>query len=624
MPTNASPRIDGRSPVDRRAQDPIISGPRSGGKRHLKLRDKLFLSYALLSIVILLAAAWAIDRQVVEQARRQVREEMKTSLPLYDAVWEEQAGRLSALGMAMAGSPIAKTIFGDPRASRDAETIRQMLSDFGPQLSQDVDLVVITDGGGNVVFVENRGSGQARLSELPSARVVARSQKPAESFELLDGRFFHLALSPVVSHSGSAEVDTTLVVLIAGSELNRRMAEKLKGRARSDVLFFTDRGLYSSSLDPGVERVAGETVLAAAIGSHGQNDPTELAIAGESNLAFARRLASLDGAFAGHVVVLHSLGTAGELFRAISRRLAFIGTIGIVLVLLVSYYIARRVTQPIESLAVGAREFGKGNYEHPIDASPNGEIGQLASAFEQMRLSIRRGQAALLRSERLATIGQMASGIIHDLRSPLAAMSTAAEVFARTELPPEKRHVLADSQLQASRRMEAMLKELLEFGRGRYALKLERRELAPLIDAVTHETIASDSVWGVTAEIHVPAGIFVRVDCERVRRLFANLLVNSVQAMPEGGTITIRAAVAGQRVRVHVADTGTGIPAQLRNRLFEPFASHGKPGGTGLGLAIAGSIAEAHGGSLALASGVGEPTEFCVELPLAPEEPHDE
>jgi signal transduction histidine kinase len=588
----------------------------------VKLRDKLFMSYALLSVAILLAAAWVIDRQVVEQARRQVREEMKSSLPLYDAVWEEQSGRLSALAMAMAGSPIAKTIFGDPRASRDAETIRQMLADFGPQLSRDVDLVVITDGGGDVVFVENRDSGHTRLRRLASARAVAETQKPGESFELLDGRFFHLALSPVVSHSGSAEIDTTLVVLIAGSELDRGMAQILKQRARSEVLFFTDRSLYSSSLDPQTETIAAGTLLATAADTAGRSEPAEVSIAGEGSFAFARRLASLDGGFAGHVVVLHSFRRAGELFHAISRRLVFIGTIGIVLVLLISYYIARRITQPIESLAVGVREIGKGNYEHPIDTAPDGEIGQLASAFEQMRLSIRQGQAALLRSERLATIGQMASGIIHDLRSPLAAMSTAAEVFARTELPPGKRQVLAASQLQASRRMESMLKELLEFGRGRYALQFERRELAPLIGAIAHETVASDSVWGVTSEIRVPDRIFVRVDIERIRRLFGNLLVNSVQAMPDGGTIRIRAAVVGQRVRVHVADTGTGIPAQLRNRLFEPFASHGKPGGTGLGLAVAGSIAEAHGGSLSLTSDVGQPAEFCVELPLAPEEAH--
>jgi signal transduction histidine kinase len=593
-----------------------------GGNRAFKLRDKLFLSYALLSVVILLAAAWVIDSQVVAQARQQVQEEMKSSLPLYQAVWQEKASRLSALGMAMAGSPIVKTIFGDPRASRDAETIRQMLADFGIPLAKNVDLVAVTDGGGNVVFVEDRNRGATRTRELASARIVSRTQKPAESFELLDGRLYHLALAPVLSHSSSADFDNTLVVLVAGSELDRQLAEELKQGAHSDVLFFVDRRLYSSSLDAGFERGFGEAIAAGVIGHDAEAAATDVSLGGESHLAFSRPLVSLDGSLSGHVVVLHSLANASQLFRAISGRLALIGTVAVVSVLVISYVIALRITRPIEALAVSAREFGKGNYDHRVGPAGADEIGQLASAFDQMRLSIKQGQSELLRNERLATIGRMASGIIHDLRSPLAAISTAAEVFARTELPPDKRQVLAGSQLRASRRLEALLKELLEYSRGKYSLKLERRALAPLVHAATEELLGSASVLRIAVESNIPPEIIVRVDVERMRRLLDNLLANSVQAMPAGGMIAIRAVADGEKVRVSIADTGSGIPTQVRERLFEPFVSEGKQGGTGLGLAIARSIAEAHGGSLTLVSEVGQPTEFCLELPAKSEVPH--
>jgi len=297
-----------------------------------------------------------------------------------------------------------------------------------------------------------------------------------------------------------------------------------------------------------------------------------------------------------------------------------VGAIAIVVVLLVSYYIARRITSPIEALALGAREFGRGNYDHPIDLPASGEVGQLASTFEQMRLSVRQGQAILLRNERLATIGQMASGIIHDLRSPLAAISTAAEVFASSELPPAKRQALACNQLQASHRMQRMLRELLEFALGKYALKRESVELAPFIRSVTGEALSSMTAQGVTMDVAVPPGIVVYIDSDHAGRLLTNLLVNSLQAMPGGGVIRIRADRYDGRARINVADTGAGIPTELRERLFEPFASHGKEAGTGLGLAIASSIAEAHGGSLTLVSGFDQPAEFRVELPLAPQE----
>ncbi len=596
-----------------------MTGVRHGKKRSVKLRNKLFLSYSLLSVVTLLAAAWVIDREVVTQSRQEVQEEMKTSLPLYNAVWEEQAGRLSTLGMAMAGSPIVKAIFGDPRAARDRETIRQMLSEFGQPLTENVDMILVSDGGGNILFAESRDQAFDGPDLLPSARAAAADQKPGQCFDLLGGKLFHLALTPVISHSGNKDFNNTLAVLVAGSELSRRTAEELKRQAHSDVIFFRGDRLYASSLEPEAEADAAKTIDVNDIGRRATDRPAELEISGTTQLAFARPLDTFDGKRIGYAVVLHSLGGVTRLFRAISNRLILVGTIAIVLVLLVSYFIASRVTKPVESLAVGALELGNGNYEYQIDLSPDGEIGQLAVAFERMRRSIKRSQAVLLRSERLATVGQMASGIIHDLRGPLAAISTAAELFGTAELSRNQRDVLAQSQLKAAWRMGTMLKDILEFSHGSYQLNLERRDLAVFINSVIEESITPEIASRVAVGVHILPDLFVRIDYERARRIFENLLVNSIQAMPEGGTITIRATEAGNRVQIYIADTGSGIPPGLRDRLFEPFASQGKQGGTGLGLAIASSIARAHGGSLTLVSVDNQPAEFCVELPLDPE-----
>jgi len=593
-----------------------MADPKKGRSRSLTLRDKLLMSFSLLSILILVAAAWVITTQLVAQARLEVQEEMEASVPLYNAVWEEQAGRLSALGMAMAGSPIVKTILGDPRASRDKGTVRQMMAEFGQQLSENVDLVLISDGGGIITYAESHNPALATINELPCARTVADNQKPAQFFLVLGGRLYHLMLTPVLTHSENKAFDNTLAILVVGSELNRHMASELQRRVHSEILFFAGEQLYSSSLPPEAQMEAAGPGVLRAVGRLAVDRPTELQLAGNSRLAFVRRLTGFDGQTVGYMLMLHSLGGAGKLLNVVSTRLVIVGTISIILVLGVSYFIARRVTRPIELLAAGALEFGRGNYEYKIDLSPDGEVGQLAAAFDQMRQSIKQGQKFLLRSERLATVGQMASGIIHDLRSPLAAISNAAELIARADLSSSQRQVLAQSQLSASQRMGAMLREILEFSRGDYQLSFSRQELAGLVGSVIHECVDSRQASKVTVEIHIPVNLFVRVDCERVRRIFENLLGNSIQAMPQGGTVTVRAKEAGKMVRIHIADTGPGIPAPLRDRLFEPFASQGKIGGTGLGLAIARSIAEAHGGSLTLVSEVHQPAEFCIELPL--------
>jgi signal transduction histidine kinase len=606
---------EGRDRTFRQQLRVDMADARYGWKRSLSLRDKLFMSFSLLSVLILIAAAWVITAYVAAQTRQEVQDEIKASVPLYNAVWEEQAGRLSTLGMAMAGSSIVKTILGDPRASRDKGTVRQMLAEFGQQLSENVDLILISDGGGNVTFADSRDPVLMGLSKLPCARAVAESQKPAQAFLILGGKLYHLMLTPVLSHSQNKNFDNTLAVMVAGSELNRSMASELQRRAHNDILFFAGEELYASSLQPEIESAAAKTAALRTVTHLPLDQPVELQIAGDTRLAFVRMLTGFDGEAVGYVVVIHSLSGARKLLHAVSTRLVIVGTISIILVLCISYFIARHITRPIESLAAGAMELGRGNYEHKIDLSPKGEVGQLATAFYQMRQSIKQSQAVLLKSERLATVGQMASGIIHDLRSPLAAISNAAELIAGTQLSSSQRQALAQTQLSASQRMGDMLGEILKYSRGDYRLSFSRQALASLLDSAIQECVSLKRAPMVKVDVQIPPDIFVRVDRERARRIFENLLENSVQAMPQGGTITIKAEVAADKLRINIADTGSGIPAELRKRLFEPFVSQGKKSGTGLGLAIARSIAEAHGGSLTLVSAEGQPAEFCLELP---------
>jgi signal transduction histidine kinase len=233
-----------------------------------------------------------------------------------------------------------------------------------------------------------------------------------------------------------------------------------------------------------------------------------------------------------------------------------------------------------------------------------------------MRQSLKHSQAELLKRERLATIGQMASSVIHDLRNPLATIETAAEMLARDRLPPDRRATLLASQTRASQRMNGMLNELLEFSQGNYLLRRERHSLPALIGRVVHELGAPAAGSGVRILAQAPEELLVSMDLERMRRVLENLCMNSIQAMPSGGVVSIRAAARGAWARVEVQDTGPGVPAQIRERLFEPFVSHGKPGGTGLGLAIAHSIVAAHGGAIGLDPTADRGAVFYIELPL--------
>jgi signal transduction histidine kinase len=582
----------------------------------LKLRDRLFLASAALSSAILLVAAWVINVQVVGQARQQVQAEVETLLPFYDAAWQEHARSLATLGRTIATSPVVKALFGDPRAARDRETIRDLIEDFRRNLSERVDLFLITDGAGQVTFIETGGEAVPQVTELASARQAAEAQNQTQGFALIGGRLFQLSLTPILLHSGNEDYNNTLAVLGTGAELDRRLAEEFKQRLHSEVIFFVADQLSASSFAPQMEAVIASSHLAQRVSGAEPARPAEINIGGEAHLAFSRQLTGMDGQRLGWVVVLRSLKSAGELFRQISNLLVLLWTLSIAAALALSYLIADRITRPVEALAAGARELGRGNYEHEIQTAVGGEIGQLAQAFDQMRQSIKRTQAELLCSERLATIGRMASSIVHDLRNPLATVSTAAEVLSFDGLAPDRRQALVESQLRASQRMNDLLQELLEFSRGSYQLDLTRQRAADIVDYAIEEVRSLAARSSASIQSHVPADLVIKADGERLQRVFENLLINAIQAMPRGGQITVHATKGNGRVRIDVIDNGPGVPAAIRESLFEPFVSHGKQGGTGLGLAIAQGIVEAHGGRINLESGASQGADFFIELPL--------
>jgi signal transduction histidine kinase len=586
--------------------------------RHLRLRTQLFIGSAILSSAILLIAAWVINTQVVESARQQVQTEVETLLPLYDSIWQEYGRSLATLGQTMAGSPIVKTIIGDQRASRDRATLREMINDFAQGAKLPADFFLIADGSGQIRFAEVRGA-PLETGTLDVAVSAAASQTPYLGFVTIGGRLFHLALTPVLLHSGSADYQNTLAVIGTGSELNRQMAQEIRRRIHSEVVFLVDDRLYASSLSEGLESQATALILSKNVRGASPDRPLEVSLNGEPHLAFSTNLGSSGHNIVGQAVILRSLAGAGRLFKAISNRLVLLWSLSIAAALVLSYFIARSITRPIDALVEGVEELGRGNDQVEIPTTARGEIGTLARSFDAMRGSLKKTQAALLRSERLATIGQMASSIVHDLRNPLAAITTAAEVLNRDGLDRDRQRVLVESQVRATERMNLMLNELLEFSQGSYRLDVSECALAAIVARAAVDVEPQAKRAGVVVRQEIPTDVRMAADSERLRRVFENVLLNAIQAGAR--TITMRARKEGdpvQRARVEIIDDGTGVPLEVRDRIFEPFSSFGKRGGTGLGLAIARKIVEAHGGEIGLDVINGERgSRFFVVLPAS-------
>jgi signal transduction histidine kinase len=220
--------------------------------------------------------------------------------------------------------------------------------------------------------------------------------------------------------------------------------------------------------------------------------------------------------------------------------------------------------------------------------------------------------AALVRGERLSALGEMASTIGHELRNPLAAV-TNAHFMIRHELggtlTPEVERQLVMAERQTSR-AATLTDNLMTFVRQPDP-SLGPLELRSVVDDVLAATPAPP---GITLTVDMPA-LVVRADGDQITQVLANLITNSFQAMPDGGTLRITGRTESSRLVLRIEDSGTGLDPDARDRIFDPFFTT-KATGTGLGLAIVARIVEAHGGAISVENGQSEGAVVTLWLPL--------
>jgi signal transduction histidine kinase len=272
-----------------------------------------------------------------------------------------------------------------------------------------------------------------------------------------------------------------------------------------------------------------------------------------------------------------------------------------------------------EETAVAAMKAGSHDYVM------KDHLARLIPAIErelrdaQVRASHRAAEERLRVSERLGAIGEVASSIIHDLKTPLQAVMSATEVLAQEELTVQQRDEHCAIISQQVHRMVSLTQQVLDFVKG------EIRITASMIDLVRlcNETVSSfrDTLDGssinvnFTYALHSGVSPSVILDSDKIWRVLTNLMNNSRDAMPYGGDINVRLMMNRDLIRIEVEDTGHGIPEMIRDRIFEPFVSEGRTKGTGLGLAIVKQIVNAHGGTVTFQTAEGKGTTFAIALP---------
>ncbi len=326
-----------------------------------------------------------------------------------------------------------------------------------------------------------------------------------------------------------------------------------------------------------------------------------------------------DGTMAGRLVRLPpregSPPIAQRVARQLDRGLAVVAILVLLLAWAAAWWLARRLTGPLGELTEAARAIERGELERRVGALGGGEIGALGRAFDAMAEA--RGKAETARRRLVADVA-------HELRTPLTHLRCRIEAAQDGLLPPDATmlQVLHEEIAHLSRLVQD-LQDLAMADAGVLRLELEEMDAGEAARGAVEAAQAAARSRGIALDVRAPSPApRVRADALRLRQVLANLLENALVATPAGGRVDLRVHAENGSVQFEVADTGSGIPADKREAVFEPFsrldgARTRATGGAGLGLAIVRRWVEAHGGTVALDDAPGGGARVRIDLPGA-------
>ena len=291
---------------------------------------------------------------------------------------------------------------------------------------------------------------------------------------------------------------------------------------------------------------------------------------------------------------------------------------GILLGMALSWWATARITRPVRKLVDSAEKVAAGDWGATVEAASADEIGQLARAFNRMTGELVAQRQRLVQAERVAAWRELARRLAHELKNPLFPLQITVENMqrARDSFPDQFDEVFREGSA-------TLLAELANLKRIVARFSDFAKMPAPEMQPVDFNKLAAESLKlldpqlakaGVAAKLELDPGLRpVQADPEQMTRALRNLVLNAIDAMPEGGALTVRTMALPHGVRLEVSDTGEGLKPEERERLFTPYYTT-KTHGTGLGLAIVQSVVSDHGGRISVESEPGKGATFRIDL----------
>jgi two-component system, NtrC family, sensor kinase len=604
----------------------------------LRFRTRIVLVLAVIGLLPLLVLGWlsfSLNREELERTVGGAHQATAVAAARACERWLAQS--LEALQLSLAAISL------DRLTPDEASTVLRI-----PYRQLDaIQIIVLLDEEGNALMpaLVKRTPGQPMLDEGDLdlfARHVPLAVAIAAGTAI--GPPFH-------ARSGSARL---AVALRAG-----RPAASPRVVAAQLSLDAMEEQMRELGQDGSVAFLVGRDgeVIAGAPGAPVSKFEQELIAAGtKSGRPLVRQLRRGDGALwlaafaplgdlGWGVVVAQPASSALRPADRVRTYTLFWAVVTLVLVALLGALLSRSLAEPIRQLSIAATALTEGRYHETARVDAGGELGKFADAFNHMArevhrrdeeirrwnaelqqrvdrgtLELRAAQDQILRSRRLAALGSMAAGIAHELNNPLTAISGAASMLREQLGPNAPQDAFLSILLEQSERVARLGSDLRQFADQERDLAGTRFPLsAPVLAAIETNKAEMNGRRIELATEFREALPDAQGDPRMIEQAVAHLVRNAIQAMPDGGKLTIRLGdVAGEALKLSVTDTGKGIPERIRERIFDPFfTTKERHNGAGLGLSIAHRVVLAHHGKLTVESVEGQGSTFTVLLPTA-------
>jgi signal transduction histidine kinase len=582
---------------------------------------------------------------------------------------------LSVVGVALLVQLVTRNAFEKTENQRTAALVAQFQREFsrrGDDVARRVEAIAASDAVTRMATALN-GTSADFAEYFDLARAMAESHQ-LEFLEILDGRGTIVSSAQwpakfgypepafeVISTSNdqssflkledlqdstalgffaarAIRVGERSVYVVGGRKLDKNFLLALDLPADTRALLYQNRGDHFSPdllLDPGARASVADAVRPAekfaplinAVRKYNQEisgivEWTSDQADEEVFHAIPLRGVGKDHPLLGILLIGNSRRSYVELKRRIRDAALLVGGGGIVLAILLSSWASARVTRPLVQLARAAQDVESGNWDASVQVEGHDEVAQLAESFNRMTSELLAQKERLVQTERVAAWRELARRLAHELKNPLFPLQLTVEnlIRAREHSPEMFEEIFRESSqtlLAEISNLKGIIGRFSEFSKMPQP-QLQRVQVNEIVEAVARLFQAQFQTQGhgaIHCEIQLdPRLDLIAADPELLHRALSNLVLNAMDAMPNGGKLTLRTRRNDGKVAIEVCDTGSGLTREECERIFTPYYTS-KQHGTGLGLAIVQSVISDHGGRISVQSEPGKGTIFVIELP---------